>query len=347
MGKFNISISVRPVPEITMLKLAVILGLFAAALASTLVRPELDGEWASYKQQYSKAYQNEEELMRRLVWETNVHYIQQHNLEADRGVHTFWVGMNEYGDMTTEEFVKTMNGYVMNATRKAGSTFLPPSNVKVPDEVDWRKEGYVTPVKNQGQCGSCWAFSTTGSLEGQTFKKSGKLVSLSEQNLVDCSAREGNKGCKGGLMDNAFRYIEINKGIDTEESYPYQAKTEFCRFKRNDVGATDTGFTDIQHGSEDMLQQALATVGPISAAMDAGHKSFQLYRSGIYSEKQCSPKKLDHGVLPVGYGTNEQGDYWIVKNSWGTRWGMEGYFMLARNKNNMCGLATQASYPKV
>ncbi|KAJ8311430.1 hypothetical protein KUTeg_010785 [Tegillarca granosa] len=238
-------------------------------------------------------------------------------MEADRG--------------TTEEFVRTMNGYVMNATRKAGSTFLPPSNVKVPDEVDWRKEGYVTPVKNQvrfthyvialirkgekniyiclkdmGQCGSCWAFSATGSLEGQTFKKTGKLVSLSEQNL-----------------------------------------TEFCRFKKNDVGATDTGFTDIEHGSEDMLQQALATVGPISAAMDAGHKSFQLYRSGIYSERQCSSKRLDHGVLPVGYGSNEQGDFWIVKNSWGTRWGMEGYFMLARNQNNMCGLATQASYPKI
>ncbi|XP_062613286.1 procathepsin L-like [Saccostrea cucullata] len=328
--------------------LLVVAGLFVAAFATPIFNKDLDSDWVQYKQVHKKNYAPEEESLRRLIWEDNVHHIQKHNLAADRGEHTYWLGENEYADMTIFEFRAIMNGYIMNANRTKGEMYMSPSDIgDLPDKVDWRDKGYVTEVKNQGHCGSCWSFSATGSLEGQHFKATNKLVSLSEQNLVDCSQREGNHGCKGGLMDNAFRYIEMNKGIDTEESYPYTAKDGFCKFKASKVGATDTGYVDIPHQSESKLQEAVATVGPISVAMDAGHKSFQLYKKGVYSEPACSSTKLDHGVLAVGYGSEESEDYWLVKNSWGESWGMDGFFMLARNKRNMCGIATQASYPKV
>lgn len=334
-------------PQSSKMKLIVV-ALCIGVVLSAPVDRMLDGEWELYKSTFSKNYDQHEHLLRRLIWEDNVRYIQQHNVAADRGEYTYWLGVNAYADMATDEFVRVMNGYQMPTNRTPGATFLPPSNIgALPDTVDWRKQGFVTPVKNQGQCGSCWAFSATGSLEGQTFKKTGKLVSLSEQNLVDCSTPQGDHGCQGGLMDNAFRYIEMNKGIDTEASYPYQAVNGACRFKRSDVGATDVGYTDIERGSEMALQTAVATVGPISVAIDAGHRSFQLYKSGIYTEPMCSSVQLDHGVLAVGYGTQSSQDYWLVKNSWGTSWGMEGYIMMSRNKNNECGIATMSSYPRV
>jgi cathepsin L len=146
--------------------------------------------------------------------------------------------------------------------------------------IDWRQQGYVTSIKDQGQCGSCWAFSSTGALEGQHFKATKSLVSLSEQNLVDCSTTQGNMGCNGGLMDYAFEYIKVNNGIDTEISYPYEAADGQCRFKVANVGATDTGSVDIKSKDEAALQQAVATIGPISVAIDASHSSFQLYKTG-------------------------------------------------------------------
>ncbi|XP_074647204.1 cathepsin L-like [Tubulanus polymorphus] len=330
-----------------MLTFVVLSGLVALALAAPtrVGTPEYDSFWVSYKTTHDKQYTTSEDSLRRLIWEDNLKYIARHNLEADMGKHTFWLGTNEYADMTNREFRAMMNGLKMRSGNSSSSVFLSPSHVTYPSTVDWTTEGYVTDVKDQGQCGSCWAFSTTGSLEGQHFKKTGKLVSLSEQNLVDCSTK--NNGCEGGLMDYAFAYIKSNDGIDTESSYPYEAKDMRCRFKQEYVGATVAGFTDIPRGDEDALMKAAATVGPISVAIDAGHQSFQLYRSGVYSEPRCSQTKLDHGVLVVGYGTEGGQDYWKVKNSWGTTWGVQGYIMMSRNRNNQCGIATQASYPIV
>jgi len=332
-----------------MFRAAVLACVFVAALAAPF-HTELDGDWAIFKQLYQKNYaSNQHEELRRIIWEDNIQYIRAHNMRADRGLHTFWLGENEYADMTIDEFKATMNGYRYNASAitQCGH-YMAPSNVaSYPDSVDWREKGYVTPIKNQGQCGSCWSFSATGSLEGQHFRKSGDLVSLSEKNLMDCSKPEGNHGCEGGLMDQAFAYIIKNNGIDTEMSYPYVPKDGSCMFNPSNIGATEVSCMDIERESEDNLQKAVATEGPISVAIDAGHRSFQLYKTGVYKEPECSSARLDHGVLAVGYGTDGSDDFWLVKNSWGTMWGMEGYIKMARNDRNMCGIATQASFPTV
>ena len=297
-------------------------------------------------QMHSKEYKEDlEELSRHIIWQANKKFIDSHNSVADKFGYT--LGMNEFGDLENNEFVQMYNGYTMREHSNTSKVFVADPNFKPADTVDWRDKGYVTEVKNQGQCGSCWAFSTTGSLEGQHFKSTGKLVSLSEQNLVDCSKRYGNNGCKGGLMDNGFRYIKANDGIDTEESYPYRAHDETCNFRTSDVGATLNSYKDIGRGSEADLKAASASVGPISVAIDASHRSFQHYRSGVYYEPSCSSTRLDHGVLVVGYGSEGGEDYYIVKNSWGASWGDRGYIKMVRNKGNNCGIATQASYPIV
>jgi cathepsin L len=320
-----------------------------------MIDEQLNNQWALFKRVHEKQYQSvEEEAARRTIWEANLAKIEKHNLEHDLGLHTYTLGMNRFGDMTHEEFKKQMNGLKISAnvdkTDFDHHTFMAPQNFELPASVDWRTKGYVTPIKDQGQCGSCWAFSATGSLEGQHFAKTQQLVSLSEQNLVDCSDKFGNMGCDGGLMDQAFEYIKANKGIDTEKSYPYEARDGKCRFKKADIGATDTGYTDIKAKNETDLQTAIATIGPISVAIDASQDSFQFYKSGVYNEPDCSSTELDHGVLAVGYDTTKDSkkqDYYIVKNSWGTSWGQKGYIWMTRNKKNQCGIATMASYPLV
>ncbi|XP_063769831.1 procathepsin L [Pseudophryne corroboree] len=320
-------------------------------LAAPATDPALDQHWVLFTNYYSKAYGVKEAGWRRMVWEKNLKMIEMHNMESSMGKHSYKLGMNQFGDMTTEEFRQLMNGY-KHKPKKSASTFMPPLNFEAKKTVDWRKEGYVTPVKDQGQCGSCWAFSSTGALEGQHFRKTGKLVSLSEQNLVDCSKPEGNEGCNGGLMDQAFQYVVDSHGIDSEESYPYIGKDDQdCKFSLEDAAANDTGFTDVESGNEKDLMKAVASVGPVSVAIDAGHQSFQFYQSGIYFEPECSSSELDHGVLVVGYGFEKEDvdgkKYWIVKNSWSEKWGDQGYIKIAKDRKNHCGIATAASYPLV
>merc|ERR1712002_143099 len=316
--------------------------LIVFALAIAVASATTDANWAVFKYKHGKTYSGDEDIARRWIWHSNLKTIEQHNQLFAQGLSSFYLKENEYADLTNYEFVSQMNG--MNITKDFVPSYESGKLRDVPDSVDWRKQGYVTEIKNQGNCGSCWAFSTTGGLEGQHFKSTGKLVSLSESNLVDCSKKEGNQGCKGGLMDQGFQYV-IKNGIDTEESYPYKPKTRECEFKKSDVGATETGFKDVEEGSEDALQTAVANIGPISIAIDASHNSFQLYGGGVYNEPRCSSKKLDHGVLAVGYGTEGSKDFWLVKNSWGKTWGLDGYIMMSRNKKNQCGVATSASYP--
>ncbi|XP_045197720.2 procathepsin L-like [Mercenaria mercenaria] len=303
--------------------------------------------FSSYKKIHNKKYEDEnEEAMRHEIFKVNVNHIRAHNLLYAKGEKSYYLGVNQFSDLTHQEFLKLYTGHILRAkeSKSNGSTYLTPFNILLPEKVDWRTEGLVTEVKNQGQCGSCWSFSATGSLEGQNAKKTGKLISLSEQQLVDCSGKYGNQGCNGGLMDQAFEYIRAVGGIEDEEDYPYVAEEEEkCKFSKSLEKAEVTGYKDLPQGDESALQSAVATVGPISVAIDASHPSFQSYAGGVYDEPECSSSQLDHGVLAVGYGT----DYWLVKNSWGTMWGEEGYIKMTRNKDNQCGIATQASYPLV
>jgi cathepsin L len=300
---------------------------------------------------HGKNYASKQEHSYRFaVYKQNLAFIESHN-RLSLG---FTVAMNKFGDLTNLEFASIYNGLNVNASQRIQSKnvhFAPHGWVPTADVVDWRTKGAVTPVKNQGQCGSCWAFSTTGSVEGAWKLKKGALASASEQQLVDCSSDQGNMGCDGGLMDSAFQYIisRSTKGIDTEDSYPYTAQDGDCAADSGSFASTISSFKDVQAKSESALQNAIQTVGPVSVAIDASQSSFQFYSSGVYYEKYCSPTQLDHGVLAVGFGTTDtdKKDYYIVKNSWGTDWGMQGYILMSRNKQNNCGIATMSSYPIV
>jgi len=310
-------------------------------------------EWRQWKQKYGKSYATaKEENERFLAFQENLKKIQKHN-QLDSA--SWSMALNKYSDKTYDEFRRVMCGFKPKKNGEKVETIPITSDTvaSLPKEIDWRKSGYVTPVKDQGQCGSCWAFSTTGSLEGQHFRATGKLVSLSEQNLVDCSGDYGNEGCNGGLMNQSFVYIKENGGIDTEVSYPYEAQDDDCRYNASNRGANDTGFVDIPTGDENALMKAVATIGPISVAIDASG-NFQGYQSGVLVDDDCGSDfdDLNHGVLVVGYGTdNSTGNaipYWIVKNSWGPDWAGEGgYILMARNRTNQCGIATAASYPLI
>jgi len=318
-----------------------LLGLAVACHAAVFREDEYQAMFTKFMQQYNKKYTHDTFFYRYTVFKQNMDKIELGN----RQKHSYTMGMNSMGDMTHAEFKAVKLGYkrVDNSYLRSKNTEGPHLHVKKPAAtMDWRKKGAVTPVKDQGQCGSCWAFSTTGSTEGAHQIATGKLVGLSEQQLVDCSSAQGNQGCNGGLMDQAFQYIISNPGIASEEAYPYTAQDGTCNTAAKSVTMI-TGYTDVTSGDEGALMKAV-NVGPVSVAIEADQSCFQFYSGGVLNDPTCGTQ-LDHGVLAVGYGTLSGQDYWIVKNSWGTSWGVEsGYVFIAKGIDE-CGIATENSYP--
>lgn len=274
-------------------------------------------------------------------WLNNRDRVTEHNLYNDE----YKLELNSFANIGEEWTTrKSHNSILKKNTRYHPKEDKP--DLTLPDVVDWRTKGLVTGVKNQQQCGSCWAFSAVGSMEGQHARATGELVSLSESQIVDCDTQGGDEGCGGGEMDGAFDYVIKQGGIESEKAYPYDPQDDPCKFNKSKVAAKFNGFKDVT-GGEEGLKSAVANIGPVSVAIDASQFTFQLYSSGVYYDKDCSTTELDHGVLVVGYGSEGGKDYWLVKNSWGESWGEKGYIKMARNRNNSCGIATQPSYPTV
>jgi len=290
-----------------------------------------------------KSYAAEEFFYRYEVFRSNMDIVNEHNA----GNTSYQMELNKFADLTIGEFKNTYLGYKpelrLHQREKVATTWL--YDVKAgaypTGSLDWTQKGAVTGVKDQGQCGSCWAFSTTGNMEGTIYLKHGVLTSLSEQQLVDCAGSYGNMGCNGGLMDRAFRYAEKN-GLCSEAAYPYTAKDGTCKSSSCTMQPYTmlSTFTDV--ATNENALGAADDIEPISVAIEADQAGFQMYKSGVF-DGVCG-KALDHGVLLVGYGTDSGTDYWKVKNSWGTSWGEAGYIRMIRNTDE-CGIANEPSYP--
>ena len=292
--------------------------------------------WQNY---YNKQYTTSEYKKRFVIFINNTKYILENKYK-------FSLGHNHMSDWTHEEY-KSLLGYKKKKSLNKLSSYTRKSfNTYISNSVDWRLHNAVTPVKNQGKCGSCWSFSTTGALEGAYAIKTGKLVSFSEQELVSCD--KVDQGCNGGLMDNAFDWIQNNNGLCSENNYPYKSIDGFkftCAANCNNViHSKIKSYVDVEPKTNS-LEIAL-NKQPVSIAIEADHPSFQFYKSGVY-KANCG-NKLDHGVLAVGYGTLGDTDYWIVKNSWGTFWGDSGFILIEKGSDisgGECGILLSASYP--
>jgi len=303
-------------------------------------RAERFESWAA---KHGKAFEAEEEKFHRA---SLYHATEKYVNAMNRKRLPYWLEANHMADWTAEEKkalrgrMHTPKGTVVEATFEHE-----PSATDLPDNVDWVAAGAVTPPKDQGSCGSCWSYGATGTTEGQLFLKTGKLTPLSQQNLMDCSWPEGNHACDGGLDFRGYRWMLAHGGLATEATYPYLNSDGFCRFSSSEVGATITGYANLS-GTVDDLNDALATVGPISVSVDAAADSFYYYAGGLYTDTETCKSgmdDLDHTVLAVGYTTVDGQKYTTVKNSWSDHWGDKGFIHVTQ-KDNCCGVATQPTY---
>uniref|UniRef100_A0A915PHW4 Cathepsin L-like n=1 Tax=Setaria digitata TaxID=48799 RepID=A0A915PHW4_9BILA len=312
---------------------------------------KLEAEWKDYKVALGRNYNSTENSYRMAIFESNELLTEKINREYDEGIVSYKTALNNLADLTDEEF-KVMNGFKpFNETgfesrrqaRQSGRYYEYNRNDRLPDEFDWRNYGFVTPVKDQGECGSCYAFCAVAALETYNKRRNGQLIDLSPQQIVDCTRQLGNNGCDGGTMTRVFKYA-TQYAVASDERYPYVSSVGQCRWRRNMGVVTDRGYYVIRPGDELALKHAVAVYGPVAVGITGSLREFRFYKSGVFSHPNC--RVPDHGVLVVGYGTDPRGgDYWIIKNSWGTGWGQDGYIYMARNRGDMCRITSMASFP--
>ena len=340
---------------------------------------QIDSHWTSFKKLKRKNYNNEtHESRRKEIFRKTLRNINKQNSRFNKGEITYKSGINEFSDWTPEEFMNYVNkGLSLDMINNMTTSLLYQNESKInsrlnnlPASIDWRTKGIVNTIKDQGKCGSCWAFSVNAIIESYSAMITGVVPTLSEQNLVDCTYFRYD-GCGGGWMTDAFDYISINKGISFGYAYPYVSGVtgrvsvfdeiflkfylNFClkwqgKCKYNSrlaSGSRLIKYNTLPAGDENKLQETIANIGPLSVSLYVSN-NFQSYSSGVFKDTNCNLKFPNHAVALVGYDTDSNGNqYYILRNQWGTSWGMNGYMYFARNNNNMCGIADNAFYVNV
>ncbi|CAL9014299.1 unnamed protein product [Prunus brigantina] len=332
--------------NLVVIAIFIVLGTLASqATSRTLSEASIAAKHDQWMTKYGRVYADNAEKERRFaIFKNNVQFVEKFNTEGNK---TYKLGLNEHSDLSDEEFLRQRTGYKRAAelTSSANISFRYEdlSSTDVPPSIDWREKGAVAPIKDQGSCGCCWAFSAVAAVEGIIQIKTGKLISLSEQQLLDCTS--GNQGCNGGSMRTTFEYIQQSGGIASEENYPYQAVQGTCN--ANQPAVQITGYEKVPANSEEDLLKAVS-MQPVSIAIVGSGEEFKHYESGVFSTTDCGTT-LDHAVTIVGYGMTEDGTkYWLLKNQWGESWGEKGYMKILRDAGppeGVCGLARDAYYP--
>ncbi|RZC33659.1 Peptidase C1 and/or Inhibitor I29 domain containing protein [Asbolus verrucosus] len=315
--------------------------------------------WATFKvgtptnlqTTYNKIYKStKEEKFRKEIFLKNLQKIEDHNRKYYQNLVTYTMKVNHFADRTDKELYPLRK--VTEKSRTKISKPIPKTDA--PESIDWRDFGVITPIVDQAYCESCWAFAVVAAIEAHVGIYLGrKNETLSQQNLVDCvnPTFECHQDMEShATLEDSYRYIIDNGGIDTAESYPYEAMTgNGCRFNPNTVGAKVQDYVTINEGDEDALKTVVGTIGPVSVIISTDF-TFIMYSNGVYYKENCTYDTrlpYNHAVTVIGYGSENGEDYWLVRNEWGHYFGDDGYIKMARNRDNHCGIATYASYPIV
>ncbi|RVE48727.1 hypothetical protein evm_006621 [Chilo suppressalis] len=301
--------------------------------------------WLEYKTIFDKAYDSHRDEMAALSqWRRNLKLIAEHNRRFLAGEISYTLHLNQFADWHPEEYFKKILKLFDTiplldpALDIHRSHYRHSANKAIPDRVDWRAKGFKPKLEEQWQCGACYAFAVAHAVQAQLYKKHGLWGELSPQQIVDCSAADGNEGCDGGSLRGAFRYA-ARSGLVSEQYYPYTGKKGHCKSSALLARTKPKNWAMLPFGDEDAMEKALATIGPLAVGVNASPFTFQLYRSGVYDDPFCVPWALNHAMLLVGYTP----DYWILLNWWGKKWGEDGYMRIRRGYNR-CGVANMAAY---